>query len=154
MAEPNRIYLFLGVFFLFLPYLFVSLSLPLIWKIESTAEPEPNATLCVFVSNKLRKQIQWKTIRNSVSKLNNSQLICNKTAVTIRCDALAHTHTQIHADNFNHQNDQPPGRTKELTITEMKTYTKLSKKITLQHARFHASKQNVIWLMLVFFFLR
>lgn len=40
----------------------------------------------------MRKQIHWKTIRNSVSKLNNSQLICNKTAVTI-LNAL----TDIHA---------------------------------------------------------
>lgn len=34
------------------------------------------------VLDKLRIQIQWKTIQNSVSKLHNSQLICNKTAVT------------------------------------------------------------------------
>ena len=73
-------------------------------KIESTTTHSPvsrSLAATVFVSDKLRKQIQWKTIWNSVSKLNNSQLICNKTAVTIEYslsrtvwESLTHTNTQ------------------------------------------------------------
>lgn len=97
----------------------------------------------------MRKQIHWKTIRNSVSKLNNSQLICNKTAVTI-LNALTdiHAHAGIeHLSNIvqpleTDQNKKKQQQTKELAITKMKTYTKLTR--NYRNVMQCASKQIVV----------
>lgn len=62
----------------FISFLFISLFSSK--QIGSTTRP--SVVFCVCL-DKLRKQIHWKTIQNSVSKLNNSQLICNKIAVAI-----------------------------------------------------------------------
>lgn len=62
----------------FISFLFIS-----IFSSKQTGSTaKPSVVFCVCL-DKLRKQIHWKTIQNSVSKLNNSQLICNKTAVAI-----------------------------------------------------------------------
>lgn len=62
----------------FISFLFIS-----IFSSKQTGSTaRPSVVFCVCL-DKLRKQIHWKTIQNSVSKLNNSQLICNKTAVAI-----------------------------------------------------------------------
>lgn len=104
-------------------------------KIESTTI-RPSCFVCNICSDKLRKQSHWKSKQNSVSKLNNSQLICNKTAVTNSMHRYASEETQ---QNFyshtcspslslphDHWNDPPLGNNKRISDNwKMKTYTKL-----------------------------